>query len=192
MRSGGLSEGLALRIGNIRAPSRIHLYHMRTPLHNYLAASLGLKRSQDVSRAMSAVDLACRGWRERGCNEVEATVGVLRDLRLENNTVTTRAVGRRLRTFLVQSFLLSMPEQKSPDAYTAWLGTICPVDREERAQHLLAYSKWVPKPKKKRVRPGRQQAARDTPEERRVAFEIVSAAMDDVGAFMIADSAALS
>ena len=82
-------------------------------------------------------------------------MGVLRDLRFENNTVTTRAVGRRLRTFLVQSFLLSMPEQKSPDGYTALLSKWCPaMDREERAQHLLAYSKWVPKPKKKRVRPG--------------------------------------
>ena len=162
---------------------------MRTPLHNYLAASLGLKRSQDVSWAMSAVDLACRGWRERGCNEVEAAVGVLRDLRLENNTVTTRAVGRRLRTFLVQSFLLSMPEQKSPEGYTAWLSKWCPaLEAEERAQHLLAYSKWVPKPKKKRVRPGRQKAAKDTPEVRRAAFEIVSAAMDEVGAFMVADS----
>ena len=103
---------------------------------------------------MSALELACRGWRERGGSDVKAAVGVLRDLRLENT------VGRRLRTYLVQSFLFSMPEQKSPDAYTAWLGTICPVGREERAQHLLAYSKWGPKPKKKRVRPGSQTAAR--------------------------------
>ena len=66
------------------------------------------------------------------------------------------------------------------------------MDRDERAQHLLAHSKLVPKPKKKRVRPGRQKAAKDTPEVRRAAFEIVSAAMDEVGAFMIADSAVLT
>ena len=87
-----------------------------------------------------------------------------------------------------------MPEQKSPDAYTAWLSKWCPeMDREERAQHLLAYSKWVPKPKKKkRVRPGRPKAERDTREERQAAFQIVSAAMDEVGAFVIGDCAIIS
>ena len=136
-----------------------------------------------------ALELACRGWKQRDGCEVHAAVGVLRDLRGENNNATTRAVGRRLRTFLVQAFLLSLPEQKSPDSYTAWLSKWCPaMSAEERAQHLLAYSKWVPKPKKKRVRPGRQKAAKDTPEVRRAAFEIVSAAMDEVGAFSVADS----
>ena len=153
-----------------------------------------LRRSRDVSWAMSALELACRGWRERGGSDVKAAVGVLRDLRLENNTVTTRAVGRRLRTYSVQAFLLSMPEKRSPDAYLAWLSKFCPVmDREQRAQHLLAYSKWVPKARKKnRVRPVRPKAARDTAEERRAAFEIASAALDDVGAFMIADPALLT
>ena len=155
------------------------MYNKRTPLHNYLAASLGLKRSQDVSRAMSAVDLACRGWRERGCSEVEAAVGVLRLLRVEVNDATTRAVGRRLRTFLVQAFFLSVPVDMSPGCYLAWLP--CPtMDRDERAQHLLAHSKMVPRQKKRRVRPAREQVARDTHEERRAAYDFVTASMDEV------------
>ena len=132
---------------------------------------------------MSALELACRGWKQRDGCEVHAAVGVLRDLRGENNDATSRAVGRRLRTFLVQAFLLSLPEQKSPDSYTAWLSKWCPaLERVERAQHLLAYSKWVPNAKKKRVRLARQQAATSTPEERRAAFDLVSAAMDEVRA----------
>ena len=128
-----------------------------------------------------ALELACRAWKQRDGNEVDAAVEVLREIRLENNDATTRAVGRRLRTFLVQAFLLSMPEQMSPVGYTEWLSRWCPaMGREERAQHLLAFSKWVPNPKKKRVRPARQQAATSTREERRAAFDLVSAAMDAV------------
>ena len=179
MASGLLAEGVALRIGNTRAASRIHMHHMRTLRQCHRTASVGLERSRDASRAMAAVDLACRGWRERGCNEVEAAVGVLRLLRVEVNDATTRAVGRRLRTFLVQAFFLSVPVDMSPGCYLAWLP--CPtMDRDERAQHLLAHSKMVPRQKKRRVRPAREQVARDTHEERRAAYDFVTASMDEV------------
>ena len=96
-----------------------------------------------------ALELACRIWQERVGNEVEAAVEVLREVRWDRS-VTAKAVGRRLRTYLVQVFLLSLPAQRSPEAYLAWLSRSCPaMDLEERAQHLLAFSKWVPNPKKK-------------------------------------------
>ena len=116
------------------------------------------------------------------CNEIDAAVYVLRFIR-GDRSVTAKAVGRRLRTFLVQAFLLSLPAQRAPEAFLAWLSTPCPaMDREERAQHLLAFSKWVPTPKKKWARRARQQAATSTPEQRRAAFDLVSAAMDEVRA----------
>ena len=97
--------------------------------------------------------------------------------------MTAKAVARRLRTFLVQIFLLSLPAQRSTEGYLSWLSRWCPaMDREERAQHLLAFSKSVPSAKKKRVRPAQQQAATSTTEERRAAFDLVSAAMDRVRA----------
>ena len=152
---------------------------MRTPLHNHLTACVELKRPRDVRPAM-ALDLACHAWRERLGREVEAAVDVLRLIRWDRSP-TAKAVGRRLRTYLVQVFLLSLPSQRSPEGHLAWLSKPCPaMDREERAQHLLAFSKWVPNQKKKRVRPARQQPATSTPEERRVAFDFVSAAMDEV------------
>ena len=129
---------------------------------------------------MAALDLACRTWQERVGDEVNAAVGVLREIRWDRG-MTAKAVARRLRTYLVQVYLLSLPPQRSPEDYLAWLRTPCPaMDREERAQYLLAYSKWVPNHKKKRVRPARQQPATSTPEERRAAFDLVSAAMDEV------------
>ena len=131
---------------------------------------------------MAALDLACRAWKERVGNEIDAAVYVLRFIR-GDRSVTAKAVGRRLRNFLVQAFLLSLPAQRAPEAYLAWLSTPCPaMDREERAQHLLAFSKWVPNPKKRRVRPARQQPATSTAEERRAAFDLVSVAMDEVRA----------
>ena len=131
---------------------------------------------------MAALDLACRAWHERVGNDIDAPVYVLRFIR-GDRSVTAKAVGRRLRTFLVQAFLLSLPAQRAPEVFLAWLSTPCPaMDREERAQHLLAFSKWVPNPKKKRVRPARLQAATSTPEQRRAAFDLVSAAMDEVRA----------
>jgi len=154
--------------------------HMRTPFHNYFTASVGLKRFRHLRRALAALDLACHAWRERLGREVEAAVDVLRLIRWDRSA-TAKAVGRRLRTYLVQVFLLSLPAQRSPEGYLAWLSKPCPaMDREERAQYLLAYSKWVPNHKKKRVRPARQQPATSTPEERRAAFDLVSAAMDEV------------
>ena len=129
---------------------------------------------------MTALDIACRAWQERVGNEVDATVDVLRDIRCDRS-MTAKAVGRRLRTYLVQVFLLSLPAQRSPEGYLAWLSKPCQaMDREERAQHLLAFFKWVPNKKKKRVRPARKQPATSTPEERRAAFDFVSAAMDEV------------
>ena len=149
------------------------------PLHNYPTTSIGLKRRRDVRAAM-ALDLACHAWRERMGREVEAAVDVLRVIRWDRSA-TAKAVGRRLRTYLVQVFLLSLPAQRSPEAYLAWLSKPCPaMDREERARHLLAFSKWVPNQKKKRMRPARKQPATSTPEERRVAFDFVSKAMDKV------------
>ena len=149
------------------------------PLHNYPTTSIGLKRRRDARRAM-ALDLACHDWREREGREVGATVDVLRLIRWDGSA-TAKAVGRRLRTYLVQVFLLSLPAQRSPEGYLAWLSKPCPaMDRDERAQHLLAYYKWVPNQKKKRVRQARQQPATSTPEERRAAFDFVSAAMDKV------------
>ena len=131
---------------------------------------------------MAALDLACRAWQERVGNEIDAAVQVLRFIR-GDRSVTAKAVGRRLRTFLVQAFLLSLPAQRAPEAFLAWLSTPCPaMDREERAQHLLAFSKWVPSPKKKRVRPARQQAATSTPQERAAAFDLVCAVMDEARA----------
>ena len=151
------------------------------PLHNYPTKNIGLKRRRDVRPAM-ALDLACHAWRERVGREVEAAVDVLRLIRWDRSA-TAKAVGRRLRTYLVQVFLLSLPSQRSPEGYLAWLSKPCPaMDREERAQQLLAFFKWVPNPKKKRVRPARLQAATSTPEQRRAAFELVSAAMDEVRA----------
>ena len=98
---------------------------------------------------MAALALACRAWQERVGNEIDATVDVLRDIR-GDRSVSAKAIGRRLRTYLVQVLLFSLPAQRSLEGYLAWLSTYCPkVDREERAQHLLAYSKWVPNPKKK-------------------------------------------
>ena len=106
-----------------------------------------------------ALDLACHAWRERQGREVEAAVDVLREIRWDRS-VTAKAVGRRLTTYLVQVFLLSLPAQRSPEGYLAWLSKSCPtMDREERAQHLLAFSKWVPNQMKKRVRPAHQQPA---------------------------------
>ena len=132
-------------------------------------------------RAMAALGLACFVWQQRGGNEIDAAMEVLSDIRAECNNAITRAVGRRLRTFLVQTFLLSLPEQRSPDCYTAWLSRSSPdMDRTERAQHLLAYSKWLPNPKKKRMRRARQKVATSTPEERRAAFELVCEVMDKV------------
>ena len=127
-----------------------------------------------------ALDLACRTWQERVGDEVNAAVGVLREIRWDRG-MTAKAVARRLRTYLVQLYLLSLPAQRSPEGYLAWLSRSCPaMHREERAQHPLAHSKFVPRPKKKRVRPARQQAATSTPEERRTAFDLVSATMDEV------------
>ena len=127
-----------------------------------------------------ALDLACHAWREREGREVEAAVDVLRLIRWDGSA-TAKAAGRRLRTYLVQVFLLSLPAQRSPEGYLAWLSKPCPaMDRDERAQHLLAFSKWVPNQKKKRVRQARQQPATSTPEERRAAFDFVSVAMDKV------------
>ena len=127
-----------------------------------------------------ALDLACHAWREREGREVETAVDVLRLIHWDCSA-TAKAVARRLRSFLVQVYLLSLPAQISPDDYLAWLSRWCPaMEREERAQHLLAYYKWVPNAKKKRVRPARQQATTSTPEERRAAFDFVSAAMDEV------------
>ena len=121
---------------------------MRTPLHNHLTACVGLKRPRDVRPAM-ALDLACHAWRERVGREVEAAVDVLRLIRWDRSA-TAKAVGRRLRTYLVQVFLLSLPAQRSPEGYLAWLSKPCPaMDRDERAQHLLAFSKWVPNQKKR-------------------------------------------
>ena len=78
---------------------------MRTPLHNHLTACVGLKRLRDVRPAM-ALELACHAWRERVGREVEATVDELRLIRWDRSA-TAKAVGRRLRTYLVQVFLLS-------------------------------------------------------------------------------------
>ena len=129
---------------------------------------------------MAALDVACRAWRECVGNEVNTAVDVLRVIRCDRSA-TAKAVGRRLRTYLVQVFLLSLPAQRSTENYLAWLSKPCPaMDREERAQHLLAFSKWVPNQKKKSVRPARQQPATSTPEERRAAFDFVSATMDKV------------
>ena len=154
---------------------------MRAPLHNYPTTSIGLKRFRDARRAM-ALDRACRAWRDRAGNEIDAATDVLRVIR-GDRSLTAKAVGRRLRTYLVQMFLLSMPAQRSTEGYLAWLSRWCPtMETEERAQHLLAFSKCVPNPKKKRVRPARLQAATSTPEQRRAAFELVSAAMDEVRA----------
>ena len=153
---------------------------MRTPRHLDLTASIVLKRFRDVRRAMAALDLACHAWRERVGREVEAAVDVLRLIRWDRSA-TAKAVGRRLRTYLVQVFLLSLPAQRSPEGYLAWLSKPCPaMDREERAQHLLAFYKWVPNQKRKRMRPARKQPATSTPEKRRAAFDLVSAAMDEV------------
>ena len=126
---------------------------------------------------MAALGLACFVWQQRGGNEIDAAMEVLRDIRAECNNAITRAVGRRLRTFLVQTFLLSLPEQRSPDCYTAW----CPdMDRAERAQHLPSYSKWLPNPKKKLVCRAHRKVVTSTPEERRAAFELVCEVMDKV------------
>ena len=127
----------------------------------------------------AALELACRGWEERSGSELDAALEVLRLIRGEVNDATTRAVARRLRTFLVQAFLLSLPVDMAPGCYLAWLP--CPtMDRDERAQHLLAHSKLVPRQKKRRVRPAREQVARDTHEERRAAYDFVTASMDEV------------
>ena len=157
--------------------SRGHLYHTHTP---YQLRSRWLKIFRYVRLAMAAaLELACRGWKKRCGSELDAAPDVLRLLRGEVNDATTRAVGRRLRTFLVQAFLLSVPVDMSPGCYLAWLP--CPtMDRDERAQHLLAHSKMVPRQKKRRVRPARAPVARDTHEERRAAYDFVTASMDEV------------
>ena len=126
---------------------------------------------------MAALELACRVWRERAGDE--AAVDVLRAIR-GDCSATAKAVARRVRTYLVQLFLLSMPVQRSPEDYLAWLCT--PLEPEERSQHLLAYSKCVPNPKQKRVKPQRLHTGSSTAEERRAAFDLVSAAMDKVPA----------
>ena len=127
----------------------------------------------------AALELACRGWKERCGSELDAALDALRLLRGEVNDATTRAVGRRLRTFLVQAFFLSVPVDMSPGCYLAWLP--CPtMDCDERAQHLLAHSKLVPRQKKRRVRPAKEKVARDTHEERRAAYDFVTASMDEV------------
>ena len=157
--------------------ARGHVYHTHTP---YQPRSLWLKLFRYGRVAMAAaLELACRGWKERCGSELDADVDVMRLLRGEVNVATTRAVGRRLRTFLVQALLLSLPVDMSPGCYLAWLP--CPtMDRDERAQHLLAHSKMVPRQKKRRVRPAREQVARDTHEERRAAYDFVTASMDEV------------
>ena len=136
-----------------------------------------LKRFEPSRRVMAALELACRIWRERAGNEIAAAVDVLRRIR-GDGSATAKAVGRRLRTYLVHIFLLSMPVRRSPEDYLAWLST--PLEPEERSQHLLAYSKCVPNPKQKRVKPQRLQTGSSTAEERRAAFDLVSAAMNKV------------
>ena len=126
---------------------------------------------------MAALELACRVWRERAGDE--AAVDVLRAIR-GDCSATAKAVARRVRNYLVQLFLLSMPVQRSPEDFLAWLCT--PLEPEERSQHLLAYSKCVPNPKQKRVKPQRLHTGSSTAEERRAAFDLVSAAMDKVPA----------
>ena len=126
---------------------------------------------------MAALELACRVWRDRVGDE--AAVDVLRAIR-GDCSATAKAVARRVRTYLVQLCLLSMPVQRSPEDFLAWLCT--PLEPEERSQHLLAYSKCVPNPKQKRVKPQRLHTGSSMAEERRAAFDLVSAAMDKVPA----------
>ena len=126
---------------------------------------------------MAALELACRIWRDRVGDE--AAVDVLRRIR-GDGSATAKAVARRVRNYLVHIFLLSMPVRRSPEDYLAWLST--PLEPEERSQHLLAFSKCVPNPKQKRVKPQRLHTSSSTAEERRAAFDLVSAAMDKVPA----------
>ena len=126
---------------------------------------------------MAALELACRIWRDRVGDE--AAVDVLRAIR-GDCSATAKAVARRVRNYLVHIFLLSMPVRRSPEDYLAWLST--PLEPEERSQHLLAFSKCVPNPKQKRVKPQRLHTSSSTAEERRAAFDLVSAAMDKVPA----------
>ena len=143
-------------------------------------AGIVLKRFEPSRRVMAALELACRIWRERAGNEIAAAVDVLRRIR-GDCSATAKAVARRLRTYLVHIFLLSMPVQRSPEDYLAWLSTPCrAMDVEERGQHLLAFSKCVPNPKQKRVKNPRLRTGTSMAEERRVAFDNVSAAMDKV------------
>ena len=152
---------------------------MRTPLHNHLTACVGLKTSRRKSCNGFGYCLSClagaHGQRSRSSSGRAACdpLGSQRD----------GQSGREAPSDLLGASLLalSLPAQRSPEGYLAWLSKPCPaMDREERAQHLLAFSKWVPNQKKKRVRPARQQPATSTPEERRAAFDFVSAAMDKV------------
>ena len=138
-------------------------------------------RLPDTRSAMSAVELACRAWKERADSEPRAAVEVLRDLR-SDSSATAKAVARRLRTYLVQAFLLSLPAATSPQQYLAWLSLACPVmDGDERAQHLLAYSRVVPRSDKKVARPDRRlRPARDNASDRHAAFDLVSMTMDEV------------
>ena len=57
------------------------------------------------------------------------------------------------------------------------------MDRDERARQLLGYSHLVPLIQKKRRRPARarQQEDTETDEQRREAFDLVSAALDEAG-----------
>ena len=145
-------------------------------------AGIVLKRFEPSRRVMAALELARRLWRERAGNEIVAGVDLLRGIR-GDGSITANAVGRRLRNYLVQLFLLSLPDQRAPEDYLAWLCTPCrAMDVEERSQHLLAFSKCVPNPKQKRVKPQRLHTSSSTAEERRAAFDLVSAAMDKVPA----------
>ena len=143
-------------------------------------AGIVLKRFEPSRRVMAALELACRIWRDRVGDE--AAVDVLRRIR-GDGSATAKAVARRVRTYLVQLFLLSLPDQRAPEDYLAWLCTPCrAMDVEERSQHLLAFSKCVPNPKQKRVKPQRLHTSSSTAEERRAAFDLVSDAMDKVPA----------
>ncbi len=76
-----------------------------------------------------------------------------------------------------------LPTETSPQLYLAWLSTVCSaLDCEERAQHLLAFSQVAPRSQRKSKRPARpRRAAKSCAEDRRAAFDLVSAAMDEAG-----------
>ena len=80
-----------------------------------------------------------------------------------------------------QAYLMSLPTETSPQLYLAWLSTMCStLDCEERAQHLLAFSQVVLLSQRKSKRPDRRQRpAKNSAEERREVFDLVSAAMHE-------------